>query len=69
MKKWQDQKNSFGILIYALCRFQNYKNPLGRIDNWPEGIRCIKKGFEETICYQAISDKKVSTKSAILSFS
>ena len=33
VKKWQDQKITFGILIYALCRFQNYKNPVGCIDN------------------------------------
>ena len=32
VKKWQDQKIIFGILIYTLCRFQNYKNPVGRID-------------------------------------
>ena len=32
VKKWQDQKIIFGILIYALCRFQNYKNPVGHID-------------------------------------
>ena len=34
VKKWRDQKIIFGILIYALCRFQNYiyKNPEGRID-------------------------------------
>ena len=31
VKKWQNQKN-LGILIYALCRFQNHKNPVGRID-------------------------------------
>ena len=32
VKKWQDQKISFGILIYDLRRFQNHKNPVGRID-------------------------------------
>ena len=32
MKRWQDQKKIFGILIYALCRFQNYKNHVGCID-------------------------------------
>ena len=32
VKKWQNQKNIFGILIYALCRFQNHRNPVGRID-------------------------------------
>ena len=32
VKKWQNQKIIFGILIYALCRLQNHKNPVGRID-------------------------------------
>ena len=28
VKKWQNQKIIFVILIYALCRFQNDKNPV-----------------------------------------
>ena len=32
VKKWQNQKTLFGILIYALCRFQSHKNRIGRID-------------------------------------
>ena len=32
VKKWQNQKLIFGILIYALCRFQNHKNPIGHKD-------------------------------------
>ena len=32
VKKWQNQKIIFGIFIYALCRFQNHKNPVGCID-------------------------------------
>ena len=32
VKKWQNLKRLFGILIYTLCRFQNDKNPVGHID-------------------------------------
>ena len=32
VKEWQNQKILFGILNYALCRFQNYKIPVGRTD-------------------------------------
>ena len=32
VKKWQNPKIISGILIYALCRFQNHKNPVSRIN-------------------------------------
>ena len=36
VKKWQDQKNYFWdtYCIYALCRFQDYKKPVGCIDTF-----------------------------------
>ena len=33
-----ESKIIFGILIYALCRFQNHKNPVGHIDTLIEKI-------------------------------
>ena len=48
VKQWQNQKIIFGILIYALCRFQNHKNPVGRIDTLIQSVRSIGK-FTESV--------------------
>ena len=39
VKKWQNQYIIFGILIYALCRFQNHKNPVGHIETLTFGFK------------------------------
>ena len=56
VKKWQDQKLIFGILIYALCRFQNHKNPVGRIDT----LNLITHSFwEALLCYVSVKLSQV----------
>ena len=47
VKKWQNQKIIVGALIYALCRFQNDKNPVGRIDNLTSVIGRAKKSNDQ----------------------
>ena len=42
VKKWQNQKIICGILIYAFCRFQNRKNPVGRVDTLILKLKLIK---------------------------
>ena len=65
VKKWQNQKILFGLLIYALYRFQNQKHPVGRIDTLMNEIEveieCFTGGLCEKVCSTGQSCRKFGT--------